>query len=164
MPELCELSCESVDIMAYIIFINSYVISRHHVSLDDFQKYLIDFKEGEQGDIDRKNIFQYVPQYLHSKEIFDQDWLKYACNVLEIKLPNREYEIACYAYERLLFSLLVASDYYATAYQKENYCIESYGTITDINKLYQIYSDTDVMKKIRDYKRRKNILSRILTV
>jgi len=153
MPELCELSCESVDIMAYIIFINSYVISRHHVSLDNFQEYLIDFKEGKQGDIDRKKIFQYVPQYLHSKEIFAQDWLKYACNVLEIKLPNREYEIACYAYERLLFSLLVASDYYATAYQKENYCIESYGTITDINKLYQIYSDTDVMKKIRDYQK-----------
>ena len=59
MPELCELSCESVDIMAYIIFINSYVISRHHVSLDNFQEYLIDFKEGKQGDIDRKKIFQY---------------------------------------------------------------------------------------------------------
>ena len=26
--------------------------------------------------IDRKNIFQYVPQYLHSNEIFDQEWLK----------------------------------------------------------------------------------------
>ena len=64
---------------------------------------------------------------------------------------DREKALIVYTYERLLYSVLVACDYYATTEFMSGVEIKNFGDINEINEFYDVYKNTYVYKSIRDY-------------
>ena len=60
-----------------------------------------------------------------------------------------------YIYERIIFSILVACDFYATTEFRNKIEINEFGEIDDINTFYEEYKKTVVYKKIRKYEEDK---------
>ena len=71
--------------------------------------------------------------------------------------------IDIYIYTKLAFSLLVASDFYATSEFMKGVTIEEFGEIHNIEEFYKDYKNTEVLKSIRkyevqEYKKEKDLL------
>ena len=60
-----------------------------------------------------------------------------------------------FTYIKLLHSLLVASDFYATSEFMENIKIDEFGDINDIQNFYNDYKKSEIYKKIREYEESK---------
>lgn len=135
---------------------NSYVISRHHSDLISFQKYrerLCDegagnivrvFEKGEKSAYCPKfklnlrvvtKLFRVTEENMKTKSVKEGTWL--------------------YIYERLLYSLLVASDYYATSEFMSGVEINDYGQLNNIEKFMEVYQNTGISKSIRAYEKVK---------
>lgn len=92
--------------LIYILYNFSYHISKHHGRLGQIEEYLSDKRE-EHSDFE--NIKKDIRLYLDSKFEF-------------------------YILNKLLFSLLVSSDYYATGEYMADLTIDNFGTFTQIQK------------------------------
>jgi CRISPR-associated endonuclease/helicase Cas3 len=159
MPDIYAIENKNIkETLRLILYINSYVISRHHCSLEDFQKFLCKFYEGDYVTI-KQSVFEYISTYLScGKELFSKDYIaKSSRYVKKAYKKNTKYNICCYTYERLLFSILVASDYYATTMQETGYINDSYGTISNIDNLFKTYKCTRINQQIEAYKDKQNI-------
>lgn len=69
-----------------------------------------------------------------------------------------------YIYERIIFSILVACDFYATTEFRNKIEINEFGEIDDINIFYEEYKKTVVYKKIRKYEEDKYKKEKDLTI
>lgn len=145
-------SKKEMEILHVIMLANAYVISRHHTNLSSFESYLTDdslycifngFKEGQFSEIYCGPFYNGTPELvnLHRKN-----------NVcIEHFYKDKSEELALYTYVRLLFSVLVSCDYYATTEYENGVEIKEFGNISDIIKLRKIYEQTDLMKGIREF-------------
>lgn len=153
LPWIKELDKAKKKKLRFLLFINAYVISRHHSGLAAFEKFINGF--GENGDFyfKKQAVFCELKKYLNGgEELFQNDYIQKAYKwVYKSFCDDTEWSICCYAYERLLYSVLVASDFYATS-QQDGYVQKSYGTIHDIDKIFEIYKNTTVNQKIEKYK------------
>ena len=137
--------------LCQILYINSYIISRHHSALSQFKDYI--------GGLEHKadiiiNILgkDNVNIYTESRTLVPNLIYK-AGNIVLKSVSNNDSKRACYlfSYARLLYSLLVASDYYATTEYMNNVAINDFGNMSNINEVYNIYKNTELYKKIRNY-------------
>ena len=92
--------------LIYILYNFSYHISKHHGRLGQIEEYLFDKREEHP---DFENVKKDIMLYLDSKFEF-------------------------YILNKLLFSLLVSSDYYATSEYMANLTIDNFGTFTQTQK------------------------------
>lgn len=148
-----DITDEEAMMLLAIVYINAYIISKHHSDLDNFDKFI---KSIEEETDDTRNLLE----ILSNTE----------CKLLNIELNNieeyvteaaiegicelnstTEKTIALYTYTRLLFSLLLASDYYATSEFMSNIEINDFGNIDDISLFEEEYKNTDISKAIRKY-------------
>lgn len=144
-----------------LIMLHSYIIARHHSNLLDLNEYLNvlsgssinheDSSKGVQEVIDKfenKSAGIYLGAYNTTKEI-----VKSRANRLKDYLSSLsdENSIYVYIYGKMLYSLLVASDYYATAAFMSNMQIKQLGNIDDIKICMDVYENTGVMKAVRKY-------------
>lgn len=152
-----SLEKEDRKILRQYLFLNAYVISRHHGGLDSFKKFLKKFSvdSGDEAEacieiFTNSNIDLYKKEYNSSLKKF-QKWI----TILEQKLDKREIEesINIYIYVKLVFSLLVASDFYATSEFMSGIKLENFGEIYSIDEFYDDYKKTEVYKSIRQYER-----------
>jgi CRISPR-associated endonuclease/helicase Cas3 len=149
------------------IFLNSYIISKHHGSLDSFYKFLDKFYRDE-----NKEVLECIKLFTNKdSKLYKKDF-KLNYNILEnlIKVMKNNYKnkdmnkaIDDYLYVKLCYSLLVASDFYATSEFMNKVSIEDYGEIYNIEDFYKYYKETEVYKSIRnyeikEYKNNKNLL------
>ena len=137
-----------------LIIYHAYVIAQHHSDLKDFQKFQSSLIEGEGKDIldifcegkcesYQKKIALTNKELLNAlREMKNTDW-------------SREKNIVLYTYVRLLYSFLVASDYYATTEFMAQKEIKQFGSLNEIDRWLDIYEKTDVMKSVRTYQREK---------
>ncbi len=63
-----------------------------------------------------------------------------------------EMPVEIYTISRLMYSLLVASDYYATTEYMSGVKIDDFGNIKSFDEIYQVYKETDLYKAIDNYK------------
>lgn len=138
------------------LFLNSYIISKHHGALDDFSvfhetlknkylNYIEDnslYKECYEGfsiigrfNIDIKDLWKKCE--FHSKELYQQDSWR---------------SIDLFIYTRFLFSLLVASDFYATSEYINGTKIESFGTVHNIDEFYSLFKKQEIYRNIIRHK------------
>lgn len=139
------------------VILNAYVISRHHSPLDDFGKFKNDvidrfefFKENEKLIIDYLGDFK-----LEEKEI------KRYFKITERRLNSDDAEdkwkpIDIFIYVRFMYSLLVASDYYATSEFKNGIITDDFGLIEDVDKYSKIIEESDTFKNIQKYREFKD--------
>lgn len=155
LRKLKEAKIESAEkkiLRRYILF-HTYIIERHHSDLGDFNLFIRMLEEEMGKDVaeicksgackawkeefflDGKRIKSLIREFEHQKTMSDEDG------------------IGLYAYVRLLYSLLVASDYYATTEFMSGIEMYQYGNISEIQKWIQAYEQSELMKKIRSYQK-----------
>ena len=132
------------------------MISRHHGDLRRFQDYLKVLAEEEGSDIievlNRGTDIGWREEFTLSAgrikrqiESFD----KYTAAL------KKEESIGIYAYVRVLYSMLVAADYYATSQYMTGAEIYGSGDIGEWEEWIEIYEKTDLLKKIRNMQKEK---------
>lgn len=141
-------------ILLTIMMFNAYAICRHHSDLGDFHEFLYKFNEDEKC-MDIIDIFkdEYVDIYKKGFSL-SKNRIAKVCKYIKNKYSaeaENEKSIYLYTYERLIYSLLVTSDFYATGEFMNKTVIDAFGEISDISEFYEIYKNTDVYKKIREY-------------
>lgn len=147
---------EEKSLLRIFILLHSYVISRHHGDLRRFQDYLKVLAEEEGSDIievlNRGTDIGWREEFTLSAgrikrqiESFD----KYTAAL------KKEESIGIYAYVRVLYSMLVAADYYATSQYMTGAEIYGSGDIGEWEEWIEIYEKTDLLKKIRNMQKEK---------
>lgn len=156
-----DLSNEEKIALRFFIVLNSFIISRHHSDLGDFESYIN--KINKLGDMEKESIFK-LDKLLRDKNIdlFKRDEFVLGKNTLNrlkndvlkfLENTTKEKSICIFTYERLMYSILVASDYYATSEYINDVKISSVGEIQDISEFYDIFKNTDINKKIEKYRK-----------
>lgn len=157
MEEVKKLDRISKDIIIEYLFLNAYVISRHHGNLDSFEKFLERFLKDSGDDaatcieiFSDNEVDVYKFQYTTTLKR-----IKGAVEYLlkKIKEKDRNTAICPYVYVKLMFSLLVASDFYATSEFMNGIEIENFGEIYRVEEFYKSYKNTEVYKAIRLYEK-----------
>lgn len=160
IEEVDELQDKSEKkLLRMLLFTNAYMISKHHGDLDDFSEYLSRLGENDDGNELAALFYEkyrtiYIKDFSTTPKRIDK-WSGFVKKFM--KGIDRELSIGLYVYGKLIFSLLVASDYYAASDFMNDVKINNFGDI-DINEFNKIYEETSLYKEIRKYE--KNRLSR----
>ncbi|OOM81329.1 CRISPR-associated helicase/endonuclease Cas3 [Clostridium sp. BL-8] len=135
------------------LFLNGYIISKHHGDLDDFYRFLNKFNDGEIG-FKVIELFSntYKEIYIKGFKLGNNQAIK-VCNYIKgyLTKKNKVETIYLYTYERLLYSLLVACDFYATTEFMGDVRLNEFGELGEIDEFYDVYKNTEVYKGIRQY-------------
>jgi CRISPR-associated endonuclease/helicase Cas3 len=144
---------EVVKSLLTFLFLNSYIISKHHGSLDDFSVFYKTLEEKYRFYLDNKILYEdYKEIFTLSVEKIKGFW-DVCKNMLESYDAGDSWNsIDIFAYSRLLFSLMVACDFYATSDYQSGSKVESFGTLDDIDRFYGIFKDGAIYKSIQKHK------------
>lgn len=145
--------------MLEYIFLNAYIISKHHGSLDNFERFLDKFYRDENEEVLKCiNIFSNENIKLYNKKFnLNYNILENIIKAIKNNYKNKDINnsIDNYLYVKLCYSLLVASDFYATSEFMNGVVIEGFGEIYNIEGFYKQYKETEVYKSIRNYELNK---------
>lgn len=147
-----ELPSEERKNIRVFLFLNSYVISRHHSDLDCCSKYLINLVDGCSAE-EILEAFNRDFNGIYTKEITTTiKKIKQAEGWVEKEQERHTYEesVLLYTYARLMYSILVACDFYSTTEFQTGIEIMDLGELKEIDDFYKIYNNTDRIQKIRN--------------
>lgn len=155
IDEIKEIDKDASKILFQILFLNAYIISRHHSKLSDFEDFTNLFDERLDG-YATQVIKHFNDNYVHIyNKKFERSVVKSRKKSRSIKNSliknSKEESIYIYTYTKLLFSLLVACDFYATTEFMNSVELNEFGEINDISEFYSVYKETEIYKNIRNY-------------
>ncbi|CAL7895457.1 CRISPR-associated endonuclease Cas3'' [Fusobacterium necrophorum] len=154
--EIMEKVSEKQIIIFLEILMNlAYVISKHHGDLEDFSSFLSNgtlIKLLEYFDMvdDSKAITKIIkiprentPSNILNREFYPK-WRQ------EIAIDEeKDISMVLYIFTRLMYSLLISSDYYATTEFMSEKVYEEFGNFGDISILKEDYEKNDLILNIR---------------
>lgn len=148
--------------MRMMILVQSYIIARHHSGLCPLKEFLRDIQEENSKGMEIVEIIKDNSWHAYREEIklssgklkLYIDEIQKICQSFTISQS-----IALYTYVRLLYSTLLASDYYATAEFMSGTEITELGEIREIRSWSEAFENTEVMKSVRQYQKQKYPLS-----
>ena len=168
ITDLIEIvETKKIVILFEILFALSYVISKHHGNLDSFEEYIEKLSRNSEENIlkELKNIS------LSNGGIILQAFLKKETipvffNFIEIYISERknkenissEEAMAIFTLTKMMFSLLIASDYYSTNEFMQEIKYKNFGNIGNIDIIKKEYENSEIIKSIRD-KEKNGILN-----
>lgn len=145
---------EKKKIRPFILY-HAYIIERHHSDLGEFEKFLQSLEYGSGKDV--IEIFSEGKCSSYQKKFsLNEGNVQFVIDATRERQNNsftRAEEIGLYVYEKMLYSLLVASDYYATAEFMSGAKIKQIGNLKEIEKWVDVYENTKLMKGIRTYQK-----------
>lgn len=158
---------EIVNLLAEFILYNGYIIARHHSelgSLTEFTKLI---------NLDDDTYFSKLKRIINNEDIYSVkiDFIKSDIedmfrNLNKVdkdaeKVGKRSIKqgVYLYIYIRWLYSLLVASDYYATSEFMNEADFSENTDLNDIDKWDSVYENTDLLKNIRQYQQERYPIS-----
>lgn len=158
---------EIVNLLAEFILYNGYIIARHHSelgSLTEFTKLI---------NLDDDTYFSKLKRIINNEDIYSVkiDFIKSDIedmfrNLNKVdkdaeKVGKRSIKQGGYLsiYIRWLYSLLVASDYYATSEFMNEADFSENTDLNDIDKWDSVYENTDLLKNIRQYQQERYPIS-----
>lgn len=140
-------------ILKTIVYINAFVISRHHSKINDFRTCFID--KFDSDDELEKRIIDWVNDDEFTKLFKDGFSFiplkqKGRNNLFEkLKKQSINKQIDLYVYVRFLYSLLVFCDYYATSEfygdNRNNVMLKD----ADFSEIIKLYNNSELITKIR---------------
>ena len=157
LPQSMEYPKEIRYKFRFLTYINAYVISKHHGSLNRFDSFLNSFYEEDSNNryyvqIIRDEFDKYINIDIPEKE----SCTRFVKSVMKYQPTCKEEGIVFYAYERLIYSLLVASDYYATSeFINNKNIIDFHGEIDDIYNIRAVFNNTSINQNIEKYRKTK---------
>lgn len=135
-----------------LIICHAYIIAQHHSDLKDLQEFVVSLIKKEGKDVIDIFLEGKCESYLRPFKLTGKVLVNIKKCSDEVK-RSREENIALYAYVRLLYSYLVASDYYATTEFMVQGKIKQFGSLDNIREWIEIYENTKIMKSVREYQR-----------
>ena len=160
ITDLIEIvETKKIVILFEILFALSYVISKHHGNLDSFEEYIEKLSRNNEENIlkELKNIS------VSNGGIILQAFLKKETipvffNFIEIYISERknkenissEEAMAIFTLTRMMFSLLIASDYYSTNEFMQEIKYEDFGNMGNIDTIKKEYENSEIIKSIRN--------------
>lgn len=142
-------------VLRSLLFYHAYTIARHHSDLEEFDKFLSALGEGTGKDI--AEIFQQGLCTAYQRH-FSLNEGKLKDMVKSIRRKNEESlsveeNAAMYVYTKILYSVLVASDYYAASEFSSGRQVTQLGNLDEVTEWMSVYENTELMKKIRKYQK-----------
>lgn len=147
---------EEEDLLLLLVFLifNTYIISKHHGSLSVFEDFKDTFRLGYKTYYREKHIYkEYNKGLVIGPEEIDNIFILANKKIRQLEESKIWNCIDIYIYTKLIFSLLVTSDFYATSHYKTNKEIDSFGTINDYEYFFDIYKSGKIHKNIDKYKK-----------
>ena len=150
------------------IILNSYIISRHHsstksLSEDFFNEIIKDYEE-------YKELFEEVNNYCPNLNFLIKESKNLFRILKQLKIGEKEWNnsietkdwesVDYYIYTKLLYSLLVSSDFYATSEYSSGKPIESLNLLTNIDEYISVFNNTDIYKGIKLHQKTGKIFSK----
>lgn len=150
------------------IVINYYIISKHHSSIKSLREDF--YKEGGIAATPEKfkELLEEVNNYCPNLKILIKDNAE-LFGVLESlnkenwsnSIETKDWEsVDYYIYTKLLYSLLVSSDFYATSEYSSGKPIESLNLLTNIDEYISVFNNTDIYKGIKLHQETGEIFSK----
>jgi len=150
---ICMKESGDQPILLTFLILNSYLISKHHGSLDNFTEFKNKFIDGFK---EYKNNIEIYKDYKSSLSIKSSNIYDYM-ECLEETVDNFEKEecwksIDVYIYTKLVFSLLVSVDFYSTSHFQSGKGTQNFGTINNIEKFYEVFKNRNIYKTTEQYR------------
>lgn len=145
---------EIVILLAEFILYNGYIIARHHSKLGRLTEFIDLIR------LDNDTYFFKLKQIVNNEDIYsvkvdfiesDIDDMFRNLNKVDKDAEKVGRSIYLYIYIRWLYSLLVASDYYATSEFMNGGSFNEVDDLNNIQDWINVYENTDLMKNIRKY-------------
>lgn len=154
-------------ILKLFLFLHAYIISRHHSNLNEWQQILKSDDEGEfyrvirvmeknKSGFYKKQLLLYVDE--ENNMVRAKGYNNYIARnggldkVKESLSARAETEL--FAYVRLMYSILVAADYFATSEFMTGCCTEDFEELEDIDLFYQAFEEGEKQQKTRKYEKK----------
>lgn len=158
---------EIVNLLAEFILYNGYIIARHHSELGSLTEFI------KLINLDDDTYFSKLKRIINNEDIYSVkiDFIKSDIedmfrNLNKVdkdaeKVGKRSIKQGVYLsiYIRWLYSLLVASDYYATSEFMNEADFSENTDLNDIDKWDSVYENTDLLKNIRQYQQERYPIS-----
>jgi len=140
-------------ILLTFALLNSYLISKHHGSLDDFTEFKNKFIDGFKEYINNIEIYKDYKSSLSINPSNINDYME-CLEETVVSFENEECwkSIDVYIYTKLVFSLLVSGDFYSTSHFQSGKGTKNFGTIDNIEKFYNVFKNRDIYKSTEEYK------------
>uniref|UniRef100_UPI0026F1E08F CRISPR-associated endonuclease Cas3'' n=1 Tax=Peptostreptococcus russellii TaxID=215200 RepID=UPI0026F1E08F len=156
-----ELEKEIKKLMRIFILMFSFIISRHHSYLSNLDNYIRKFYDKDPKiEAEKKLLEELLENKIYVKNIEgskfnDKIKVRYVNSFVrgykkQLKEFNASIEI--YTLSRLMYSMLVASDYYATTEYMNELEIRDLGNIKYFDEIYGSYKNGDIYKAINNYR------------
>lgn len=145
---------EKVTFLYNVLFSFAYSISRHHSNLKDLEVFL-DKLEGLYSRVKRnpKILYGYKFKAIKGKDFFKNNVFRIR-HQLQKKIWKYD-SIEYYILNKLLFSLIISCDFYATYEFMSKQSVDNFGIIDDIEDFIELYRNTPIYKGIKSYKKNK---------
>ena len=160
------------DLMKEFLLYHAYIIERHHSNLNEIEKFLkkIFLEENDNYKeslidkfikvISENNLYKYELNLENNDtKLLINEFKRKKCTNNTSKGRSKEQCIYLSMYIRWIYSLLVASDYYATSEFMNDMDFSKVSDLDNIGYWNKFYEDTSLLKNIRKYQKTKYPLS-----
>lgn len=160
ITDLIEIvETKKIVILFEILFALSYVISKHHGNLDSFEEYIEKLSRNNDENIlkELKNISVSNGGIL-LQAFLKKETIPVFFNFIEIYISERknkenissEEAMAIFTLTRMMFSLLIASDYYSTNEFMQEIKYKNFGNMGNTDIIKKEYENSEIIKSIRN--------------
>ena len=160
ITDLIEIvETKKIVILFEILFALSYVISKHHGNLDSFEEYIEKLSRNNDENIlkELKNISVSNGGIL-LQAFLEKETITIFFNFIETYISERKKKenissqeaMSIFVFTKMMFSLLVASDYYSTNEFMQEMKYENFGNMGNIDTIKKEYENSEIVKSIRD--------------
>lgn len=148
---------KKIVILVEILLALSYAISKHHGNLDSFEEYIEKLARNNEENIlkELKNISVSNGGIL-LQAFLEKETITIFFNFIEKYITIRkdnissEEAMAIFTLTKMMFSLLIASDYYSTNEFMQEVKYKNFGNIGNIEIIKKEYENSEIIKSIRD--------------
>ena len=160
ITDLIEIvETKKIVILFEILFALSYVISKHHGNLDSFEEYIEKLSRNNDENILKELKNMSVSNGGILLQVFlEKETVNIFFNFIEIYISERknkenissEEAMAIFTLTKMMFSLLIASDYYSTNEFMQEIKYENFGNMGNTDIIKKEYENSEIIKSIRN--------------
>lgn len=150
--EVFKVKGEDGKLLLVFLYINSYVISKHHGQLAEFDEFKDELLRSLKNYLEVRN--EIFPNFIteisiatkHLESRFNRDLNSF------LDKFSKTLGMELYIYSKLLSSLLTTSDFYATSEYENQKEISYFGTLENSKEYYEIYKASEKYKNIQRHR------------